>query len=59
MVYSRQLMMEQSQIGVGHNDAMLVAGGNDTSVIGGACGTANVGDTALSKKSLVRTKNTR
>lgn len=41
------LMVEQSQIGMGHDDTVLIAGGNDTSIIGGSCGTGYVGHAAL------------
>jgi len=46
-------MVEQSQVGVGHDDAMLIAGGNDASIIGGACRTANVRDTTLDNKQML------
>lgn len=40
-------MMEETQIGVRHDNAVLVTGGNDARIIGGAGRTAYVGDAAL------------
>lgn len=39
--------MEETQIGVRHNNAMLITGGNDAYIVGGARRTAYVGDAAL------------
>lgn len=39
--------MEQAQIGVCHDYAMLITGGNDARIIGGARRTGYVGDAAL------------
>lgn len=42
-------MVEQSKIGVGQNDAVLVASINDASVVGGTGWATNVADSALWK----------
>lgn len=47
------LMVEQSQVGVGYDDAMLITGRNDASIIGGASRTGYVGDTALKETTIV------
>lgn len=41
------LMVEQTQISVGHNNTMFITGGNNARIIGGTCGTGNIRDTTL------------
>lgn len=42
-----KLMMEQSQICVSHNNAVLITSSNDTCVISGTSRASNVGNTTL------------
>lgn len=43
------LMMEETQTGVRHYDAMLIAGSNNTRIVGRSSRTGNVRDTAQTR----------